>query len=131
MEAANRKGWSTRVWVILICLLLAVSAAGILAVRALRTPGAMVQVTRDGQTEELIPLSRNSTHRYEAPGGGYNIVVVEDGRVRVSEASCPDQICVRHAPTDQTADPIVCLPNRLVVEILAPEGADELDGVSS
>ena len=48
------------------------------------------------------------------------------------EASCPDQICVRHGPTDQTADPIVCLPNKLVVRVLPPEGeADQLDGVSS
>ena len=39
--------------------------------------------------------------------------------VFMEEASCPDQICVRKGPTNQTADPIVCLPNSLVVEVQA------------
>ena len=69
----------------------------------------------------------------------FNVVVpvedeveIKDGKVAVTEADCPDKICVRHGPTDQTADPIVCLPHTLVVQVLAPAGGTEaLDGVSS
>ena len=131
MEERATKGKSNRFWLLVIGLLLAAAVVGLLAVRAHRQTGSLVQVTQDGQVTDTFPLSRNLTRRYESPSGGYNIVVVEDGAVRVTEASCPDKICVRHGPTDQTADPIVCLPNRLVVEILAPDGTDQLDGVSS
>ena len=64
--------------------------------------------------------------------GGTNRLHISGGKVWVTDASCPDKICVRHGPTDQTADPIVCLPHTLVVQVLAPAGGTEaLDGVSS
>ena len=131
MEGTSPKGKSNRFWLLLIGLFLAAAVVGLLAVQSHRQTGVLVRVTRDGQTVDTFPLSRDGTHRYESPSGGYTIVVVEDGKVRVTEASCPDKICILHGPTDQTADPIVCLPNRLVVEILAPDGTDQLDGVSS
>lgn len=58
------------------------------------------------------------------------MVVIQDGTVRVSEADCPDQICVRKGATNQTADPIACLPNGLIVEVIAGEDTSQLDGVS-
>ena len=62
--------------------------------------------------------------------GGRNVVVIENGMVFVSEANCPDQICVKHKPLNQTADPIVCLPNSLVVKVITNETENQLDGVS-
>ena len=67
-------------------------------------------------------------------GGRQQVVSpeIKDGQVSVTEASCPDKVCVNHGPTDQTADPIVCLPNKLVVRVLAPgDDPNQLDGVSS
>ena len=58
------------------------------------------------------------------------MVTIEDGFVFMEEANCPDQICVKHKPLNQTADPIVCLPNKLVVEVIASETENQLDGVS-
>ena len=75
-------------------------------------------------------LQQPRTLRYESQDGGYNIVVIADGKVRVSEASCPDQVCVRTGPTDQTASPIACLPNRLVIQVIDNGTSSQLDGVS-
>ncbi len=123
---------SNRFWLILLGILLVAAVLGMAAVRSMQETGAVVQVLRGGQEVDSFPLSRDGVHRYENGKGGYNIVEVKDGKVSVTEASCPDQICVRHGPTDQTADPIVCLPNQLVVQVLSPEGgAGQLDGVSS
>ena len=130
MEGPKPK--STRFWLVILGVLLLAAAVGMLVLHSHRQTGALVQVTQDGQVVDAFPLDRNGTRRYENGKGGYNIVTVAGGKVAVTEASCPDQICVRHGPTDQTADPIVCLPNKLVVQVLAPEGeADQLDGVSS
>ena len=69
--------------------------------------------------------------RFDSDNGGYNIVVISGGTVRVSEASCPDQVCVRKGATDQTNDPIACLPNKLVVQVVGGgEQNNQLDGVS-
>lgn len=58
----------------------------------------------------------------------YNLLVCENGEVRMIQSSCPDLICVRHEAVSKTGETIVCLPHRLVIEITgAPE--TELDGV--
>ena len=50
-----------------------------------------------------------------------------NGKVSVSEASCPSQDCVRHLPSDSGA-PIVCLPNRMVIKFADEAGYDALIG---
>lgn len=47
----------------------------------------------------------------------YNIVEIKNGMVSVIEASCRNQICVKHSPISRSGESIVCLPNRLVVRI--------------
>ena len=53
---------------------------------------------------------------------GYNIVEISGGKVSVTEASCKNQVCVKHGSISRTGETIVCLPNRLVVRIEDPEG---------
>ena len=130
MEGPKPK--STRFWLCIIGVLLLAAVIGMVVIHSHRQTGAAVQVIQNGEVTDTLYLNQNGTYRYESETGGYNIVVIRDGQVSVTEASCPDQICVRHGPTDQTADPIVCLPNKLVVRVLPPEGeTDQLDGVSS
>lgn len=117
-------------WLIILGVIVAVCAASLVFLALHRQPGAMVRITQDGQQVGLYPLDEPRTLRYESDHGGYNVVVIQDGAVRVSEASCPDQICVRKGATNQTADPIACLPNGLIVEVIAGEDTSQLDGVS-
>jgi len=59
--------------------------------------------------------------------GAYNRIYVENGQISIAEASCPDQICVAHKPISDGVEPIVCLPNRVTVQIKSAEG-DIADG---
>ena len=123
---------SNRFWLAILGVLLLAAVIGLVFVRSQRETGAQVQVLQGGEVADTLSLGKNVTRRYESETGGYNIVEVKDGRVSVTEASCPDKVCVNHGPTDQTADPIVCLPNKLVVRVLAPgDDPNQLDGVSS
>ena len=45
-----------------------------------------------------------------------NTVEIKDGKIRVSEAECPDKTCVRTGWLSFSAMPIVCLPNHLIIE---------------
>jgi len=49
---------------------------------------------------------------------GVNTVEIKDGKVRVISADCPDKICVEHKSISKVGETIVCLPHRLVVEIV-------------
>ena len=126
----NKAPKSTKFWLVLIGALLVVAVAGMLVIQSVREEGAQVVITWNGEVEGTYPLDQDETFVFEGENGGRNVVVIENGLVFVSEANCPDQICVNHKPTNQTADPIVCLPNKLVVEVSAPDSENQLDGVS-
>ena len=45
----------------------------------------------------------------------------EHGQVWITEADCRDQICVEHRPVSKAGETVVCLPNELVIKIVASE----------
>ena len=53
----------------------------------------------------------------------YNLISVTDGTVMMEEADCKDQICVHHKPVSSVGESIICLPHRLVVEIIGDNHA--------
>lgn len=128
MESKSAK--STKFWVILIGILLVAAVAGMLVIQSLREEGAQVVITWNGEVDGTYSLAEDRTFVFEGETGGYNVVTIEDGYVFMAEANCPDQICVKHKPLNETADPIVCLPNSLVVEVITDETENQLDGVS-
>lgn len=93
-----------------------------------RAPAPVARISRDGVLLEEIDLSQvdepySLTLEDES---GRNVLSVERGRVRVSEADCPDQVCVKQGWVSNGAAPIVCLPHKLVVELVGT--GEDLDG---
>ena len=81
-----------------------------------RKEGNTVKVTVDGQTFGTYSLDKNQTIEIKTEKG-YNLVVIENGTVRVEEASCPDGVCSSHRPIRFGGSSIICLPNKVVVSI--------------
>ena len=81
--------------------------------------GHVARITRDGVFVEEIDLSRVDEPYFLVleDERGKNTIQVERDRIRVSEADCPDQICVQQGFIVDGTVPIVCLPHRLMVEI--------------
>ncbi|MBE6984087.1 MAG: NusG domain II-containing protein [Ruminococcaceae bacterium] len=71
-------------------------------------------VYSDGTLVERIDLTQDADYRIDF-GKEWNILSVKNGKISVSSASCATQDCVRHGQSNHGA-PIVCLPNRLVIE---------------
>ena len=126
----NKAPKSTKFWMVLIGALLVVAVAGMLVIQSVREEGAQVVITWNGEVDGTYSLEEDRTFVFEGENGGYNVVTIEDGFVFMAEANCPDQVCVKHKPLNQTADPIVCLPNKLEVKVIASETENQLDGVS-
>ena len=117
---------------VITALLLAAAAASAAAFLLQRggAPSPTARITRDGVLLEEIALDQVGqpyTLTLEEEGGS-NTVQVEKGRIRVSEADCPDQVCVNQGWISGGTVPIICLPHRLMIEIVG--GGGGLDGAA-
>ena len=120
-------------------LIAALAAAVILAGYFLLRPspaegetGTIARIKLDGKVIEEIDLSaltEPKTIVVEGKDGLTNTIIAEKGSIRVEKADCPDQICVRQGAISDGTVPIVCLPNKLIIEIVG--GGDGLDGAAT
>ncbi len=76
-------------------------------------------VTLDGEEVGRYPLNRDGTFPLN---GGSNILVIENGEAWVSEANCPDKICMGMGKISRNGEFIACLPNLLIIVI---EGGEQ------
>ena len=78
--------------------------------------GNTAAVIYGGEEIASFPLSKDTTHPIKSDEGE-NTLVVENGFAHIESASCPDKICVHHKKIQNVGETIVCLPNKVVVEI--------------
>lgn len=106
----------------MIAALLLLSGALYLILNIGREEGGVAVVRVNGEEVERHSLSVDGTFSLN---GGSNILVIADGQAWLSEADCPDLLCVKQGKIHYTGQVITCLPNRLTVTV---EGG-ESDGV--
>ena len=106
-----------------IILLIVILAVGIpMSVLSLTagTGGDKVKISTDGQVYGIYPL--NEDCEIDVTEDGHtNHITIKDGQVSMSYSTCRNQVCVNTGAISQTKDAIVCLPNRVVVEIISSE----------
>ncbi|MCR4705333.1 MAG: NusG domain II-containing protein [Lachnospiraceae bacterium] len=115
---------------IFLCLILGIACAFVLYQRFVIRPesSGFAVVERDGRVEARYPLSEDRKV-FLSSDLGSNTLTIEDGKVSVSEADCPDRICMKQGTIDKNGQSIICLPHRLVIRIESGEEAS-VDGVS-
>ena len=102
--------------ILFIAVLLFLCAAAALGLYVFREDGDAVTVFIDGQLYAEYPLTEDRVVELISDGG-FNRLVIEDGYAYVEEASCPDGICSSHSPIGHNGESIICLPNKVVIEI--------------
>ncbi len=83
-------------------------------------------VSHNGHVLKRIRLTgHHGTTRYHFTmgHGAYNDTLVNDNRIKIIDANCPDQICVHHAAISKPGQTIVCLPHKVLVEVKSSNGA--------
>ena len=91
--------------------------------------GGYVEIIIDKETKETFPL--NESREYVISEDGHtNKIKIDDGKVWVTDASCPDKLCVKQGKIDKDGQSIICLPNKVVVKIVSDE-SDEIDAVAN
>lgn len=87
-----------------------------------------MEIVQDGTILYTLDLANTENQTIEVSYlGRSNTIQVQDGKIRVQAAECPDQTCVHMGFLSDSGLPIVCLPNRLVIQF----SDAELDGVTN
>ena len=109
--------------IILIASILIVAIAFFLIVELTKEEGAGVTVKVDGVKVAEYSLSKNGTYPLN---GGTNILVIENGKAYLTDANCPDKLCVHQGKISMTGETITCLPNKLTVSVFGAEQSVDL-----
>lgn len=101
--------------IILIVSLLLISAIALTVILVTRKSGKYAVVTVNGQEVGKYSLSRDGEY---AVGDGSNVIAIENGRVFMKYACCPDKTCQKRGKVYRSGESITCLPNRVNVQII-------------
>ena len=63
----------------------------------------------DNETKDSFTIEKEN---------GVNEVNIADGKVNIVSADCPTQVCVNTKEANVAGDLIVCLPHKVVIEIV-------------
>ena len=86
--------------------------------------GGTAYVYKDGKLIKTLAL-KDEPYMVDL---GTNTICVEHDGVSMHSATCPDKLCVKQGKIKNSSRSIVCLPNRIVVEIPSEKG--EVDAVA-
>jgi hypothetical protein len=89
-----------------------------------------VEISVKGSLYKKIPLDSATEETIDVKTElGENVIGISKGLVRIMDADCPDKICIKDGTISRPGQSLVCLPNKLVVEIKGVKNA-ETDDVS-
>ena len=114
-------------WIALIGLVLVLCVGLSVWFLMPRTASTHAQILSDGQILRTCDLRLDQEFTVPSPNGGSNVITIRDGRIAVTEATCPDHYCMKRGFCDSGVD-IVCLPNRLVIRFVGVQDIDAVIG---
>lgn len=107
--------------ILIVCLIIfIVSVIITFVVFSGKKDGKIAVIYQDGVIIYKIDLEKVVDPyqiRVDGKDGCYNIIDVRPGEIGITEASCPDKICVNMDYISDGLIPITCLPNKLVIRI--------------
>ena len=117
--------------IILAVVILFIATAGLLLFNSTNVKGDFVSVKIDGVEKYRYSLNENlNIEIFTGENNSQvNRLIIENGEAYVSEADCPDKICVGHKPVKNVNESIVCLPHKVVIEIVSVQDENAPDVV--
>ena len=103
--------------VIIGLILLGSIAAAIIMNRS--GSGPRTAVIRCGDVRHELALDEDGLFRFDGIDAEFE---VKNGKIRLTEASCPDKICEKTGYIGSSGQSIICIPNKITVSVV---GSDE------
>lgn len=86
--------------------------------------GQYIRIEHNSKLVGEYPLSVDKEIKLESDGK-YNEVIIKNGKAYMKEANCRDQICVHMREISIDGETIICLPNRVYVEVIDKSKEDD------
>ena len=77
--------------------------------------GDRVKITLEGEVYGIYPLNEMKIINVD----GENIIEIRSNTVKMTEAKCPNHLCVKQGEIKEIGESIVCLPHKLIITIEA------------
>ncbi len=113
MKEKNRK----KDWIFIVGLLVISMGLYVFTKSEQKETGTEIVITVDGKEYGRYPIEKNQDILVKNERGT-NRIKIKDGIVWMEEADCPDKYCVSKGKIKKTKQTIVCLPHKLVVEVV-------------
>ena len=117
---------------IIVIILISVTSLGLIKSKASGYKEKYISIQINGEEYKKIIFDKKiigKTIPIESEFG-FNLLEIRDEQVRVIEASCPDKLDVHQGYISKPGELIVCLPNKLVIEIKGSQENNEVDHIS-
>lgn len=118
--------------IVIVCLLIIISILPLFAFAAesFENMDRYAVIYVNGQKYKEIKLGEGLSYEIETDHGtGHNLILINGYDITMKEADCFDQICVKQGTIFKIGQSIVCLPNRVFIEITGKE-PPEIDDIS-
>lgn len=113
--------------ILLIIVILVAAGLAFLLHEVIGAKGAnCVTVKVNGVIEGVYSLAQDQEIEIN---DGSNILVIKNGKADMTEADCPDKLCVKQKAVSKNHESIICLPNKVIVEVDSSENS-EFDAVT-
>lgn len=90
------------------------------------------RITVDGKAYKTVALGAVEQELEIRTEYGYNLLKLHDSGIQMIDADCPDKLCLTFGNVTAVGQTIVCLPHRLMVEVVSDTGeGGGIDGVAS
>ncbi len=98
--------------VIIIISIALATIIGIAAIFVFSGEGSTVTIKQNNET-----VYSGSLYKDNEVSLSTNTVVIKNGEVYMRDATCKNQVCVKHSKISSKGESIICLPNRVIAEI--------------
>lgn len=116
----------TKYWIILFAVLFAVCICLSLWLFRVGDSCTYAEIRSEGKLIGTVDLRFDQSFTVESTRGT-NTITVADGKIAVTDASCPDHFCMKRGALNSGSD-IICLPNQLVIHFVGEESLDATAG---
>lgn len=117
----------TKNWILLIGILLAACLGLSVFLMLPGDASTQAEILSQGELVRTVDLRIDQEFTISTPNGGTNTITVRDGKIAVTDASCPDHYCMERGFCNSGTQ-IVCLPNRLVIRFVGEQEIDAMVG---
>ena len=117
----------TRSWIVLLGAVLIVCLGLSFYLLMPGQTSTHAEILSGGTVIKTVDLRVDQEFVVPSAQGHWNTVSVKDGKIAVTEATCPDQYCMHRGFCNSGAQ-IVCLPNKLVIRFVGEPEVDMIVG---